>query len=311
MSRHPPVTEQEVKDAIYTCLSNAQAPSADRLLSLIGHGSKTTVLKLRDALLENMRAGLSGQAFPQDLPEALVEPVRAIWAHARDYAASLLAEERTQAQHCVERAEQERSAALEAARVADSLRQQTQALVDERAKHIDELNSALDRERKICADQAREHAWQIDAMRATHASAIEQARERADIQIDGLRQQVDQAQTMIEQLRIEQAREREYWNGQEQQYVRMADEARVERDALKQKLKSQEQWAAIEMSKLRDSLRENLNVAARAESLLKVTQEELERVRDEASALSQRLAEQKALAECAAQRHGSFTPQAE
>jgi hypothetical protein len=269
MSRQPPVSIDEVRSALHACLANCEAPSADRLLARIGHGSKGTILKLRDQTIEEIRSALKGHALPAELPQALIEPVTTFWAIAQSIAFERLKDERDVIEQAVSEARAAQQAALDRAQQVDQERDRLAALADERARSIEILRAER--------DQARQ---ELKNGQYAHALALEKAQALHQAERDGLRQQVDQGKIVLEELRIEQGREREYWSGQEQQYVRMAEEARTERDQLNEKLRALDQTARLEQERLFKNLQESQKVVRRAEARESVIEEELQQLRE-------------------------------
>jgi len=142
------------------------------------------------------------------------------------------------------------------------------ALAEERQGLIETLRGERDqaREEGRAAQQAHDQALQT--LRATH-----------EAERDGLRQQIEQGRVLVEELRLEQAREREIATGQEQHYVRVIDEGRAEREALKQQLASQARASQQRLQALSEALAEQQRLAMRAEPELEVACEEQARLR--------------------------------
>ncbi|MEA1053977.1 DNA-binding protein, partial [Lamprobacter modestohalophilus] len=75
MPRPSSISAEDVRTAIYDCLSQCEAPSVDRLRSHLGRGSNTTILRLRDAVIDEIRDQLKGSSLPTGMPEALQAPM--------------------------------------------------------------------------------------------------------------------------------------------------------------------------------------------------------------------------------------------
>lgn len=170
-----------------------------------GPGSKTTVLKYRDQVIDEIRNQLQGHALTAGMPEALQAPIAAFWQAAQEIAFARLADERAVLQQQAEMDEQARKTAVARAAAADQERERIKALAEERQALIETLRSERDQAREESRESQRAHEQALQTQQAT------QAAER-----NGLSQQVEQGRVLVEELRIEQARERAYWSGQEQ-----------------------------------------------------------------------------------------------
>ncbi len=108
------------------------------------------------------------------------------------------------------------------------------------------MNETLRGER----DQAREEGREIQG---AHEQKLQTLQATHEAERGGLRQQVEQRRVLVEELRLEQAREREISAGQEQHYVRVIEEVSAERDALKQQLAAQAQANEQRVQALRET----------------------------------------------------------
>lgn len=280
MTRQSPITPDDVRQAVYACLSACEAPSADRLRAHLQRGSKSTVLKYRDQVIDEIRNQLQGHALPAGMPEALQAPIAAFWQAAQEVAFARLAEERAAMQQQLEAAEQARAAALAQAGAADQERARSAALAAERQALIETLRSER--------DQAREEGR---AAQRDHDQALQGVQTRHEAERTGLSQQVAQGRVLIEELRLEQAREREYLAGQEQQYVRVIEEVRAEREGLKQRLEAQARASEQRVQELSKALAAQQRQAMQAEVELGVARGEVERLREEVADSARALAE--------------------
>ncbi|MEA3640780.1 MAG: DNA-binding protein [Lamprobacter sp.] len=280
MTRQPPITLDDTRQAIYACLTACEAPSADRLLAHLGRGSKTTVLKYRDQVIDEIRAQLKGHTLPAGVPETLQAPIAAFWQAAQEGAFARLADERAAMQQQVDAAHQEREVAVARTAAADQARERTNALADERQALIETLRDERDQAREEGRAAQRAHEQVLQTLQASHGA------ER-----DGLRQQVEQSRVLVEELRLEQVREREVAVGQEQHYVRVIEEVRVERDALKQRLEAQACEHQQRVQELSQALASQQRQTMQAEVELGVARWEVERLRQEVAEGAKALAE--------------------
>ena len=280
MTRQTPITLDDVRQGVYACLTACEAPSADRLLAHLKRGSKTTVLKYRDQVIEEIRGQLKGHALPAGMPEALQAPMAALWQVAQEVAFARLAEERTEAERQISEAQRAQAAAEHQARQAAQARDQITAVAEERRV----LNETLRGERDQAREEIREAQRAQETLRQTLQSAHGAER-------NGLRQQLEQSRVQAEDLRVELARERDYQAGQEQQCLRVIEEVRTERDALKQRLEAQAREYEQRLQALSKALAEQQRQTMRTEAELEVARAEQARLRGEVAKGAQALAE--------------------
>ncbi|MBK1735854.1 hypothetical protein CKO15_11310 [Halorhodospira abdelmalekii] len=273
------LTLEEVRSAVLSCLGECLAPSADRLIERIGHGSKTTVLKLRAQVLEELRDHFTGHV-PSGFPEALHEPLEAFWYEAQRVAHDELAEQRQRleqerARLGAEHEQMQREIAAADARTEQARQERIQAeqLTEERARQIEQLRQERDEARQETAALRREHEAERREWLATH----EQTRER-------LEEQIDSHQRAAQELEAELTREREHREWQEQQYIARFNEVSNARDAANQALKEAQAWH----KKVQDELRAKLETVQSRCTELDAAQRALEQERAQWQAEQQR-----------------------
>ncbi|MBK5932276.1 DNA-binding protein [Halochromatium salexigens] len=275
MPRPGSISAEDVRAAIYECLSQCEAPSVDRLRTHLGRGSNTTILRLRESVIEEIRDQLQGHALPAGMPESLQAPMASLWQTAQEVAFARLAEERAEAQRQISEAQTAQAAAEQQARQAAQAHDQITAVAEERRV----LNETLRGERDQARAEVREAQRAQETLRQTLQSAHGAER-------NGLRQQLEQSRVQAEDLRVELARERDYQAGQEQQCLRVIEEVRSERDALKQRLEAQARESEQRLQALSKALAEQQRKAMRMEAELEVARAEQVQATQESHRLS-------------------------
>lgn len=94
-------------------------------------GSKATVLKYRDQVIEEIRNQLQGHALSAGMPQALQAPLAAFWQAAQEVAFERLAEERAAIQQQVE-AERLREEVAEGAQTLAEVCDREQVALEQR-----------------------------------------------------------------------------------------------------------------------------------------------------------------------------------
>ncbi len=264
-ARHTPLSEAEVRDAVYACLSAGQAPSADRLLAHLGHGSKQTVLKLRARVIEQMQEQLGG-SLPSGIPEDLHPAITTFWNAAQELAHQQLAAEREELERQRQAYAAERDTALEQSEAARHERDEALTQARERAERIEGLQAAYqDLEARM--EQLREHKDE----------RLREAQQEAEREQRALAERLAERESALQEAQAQLERERAHWADQEAQYVRRFNDLANERDTAHERAERAEE-------RLGDERR-------RHERRLSETQEELEEQRQASAQTQARVAE--------------------
>lgn len=242
--RHAPLAEDEVRDAIYACLSNGQAPSADRLLSHLGHGSKQTVLKLRNRVIDQMQEQLGG-SLPTDIPEELHPAMTTFWNTAQEIAHQQLAAEREELERQRQAYAAERDTALEQSETAQHERDTALTQARERTERIEALHTAYQHL------EAR-----MEQLRAQKDEQLREAQQEADREQRALAEQLSAQKSALQETQVQLERERNHWADQEAQYVRRFNELAKERDMAHQRAERAEARLSEERQRFEHRLSE-------------------------------------------------------
>ncbi|MFP4129221.1 MAG: DNA-binding protein [Halorhodospira sp.] len=242
--RHHPLSEAEVRDAVYACLGAGQAPSADRLLAHLGHGSKQTVLKLRARVIEQMQEHLGG-SLPADIPEDLYPAMTTFWNTAQEVAHQQLAAEREELERQRQAYAAERDAALEQSVRAQHERDAALTQAQERAERIEALQAAY-----------QDLEARMEQLRTRKDQQLQEAQQEAERERRGLAERLAAQESALQEAQAQLERERSHWADQEAQYVRRFNELAKERDAAHERTERAEERLSEERQRLERRLSE-------------------------------------------------------
>ena len=227
---------EEVQDAAETLLGRGLNPTIQRVRELLGTGSNTTISEHLKSWQQQLAAAPK-TVLPPTIPEAVADALDAFWKIAVQYAEAAFEEQRAIATQAVAAAEQARDTAIIEQRQiqteANLLRRQLEATQIAARELADRL--LVEQERRAAAETAIQAAEQrvqaatdtVTQIRAETAARIAQietalqqtrvdmaqqlaeARQRFEVERQRGEASAARLLTMLDQLRAEQAAERQ------------------------------------------------------------------------------------------------------
>ncbi|ADC73263.1 hypothetical protein TK90_2778 (plasmid) [Thioalkalivibrio sp. K90mix] len=198
-----PLSYEETVETAMQLLREGRNPTASAVVRRVGRGSKSTALKHIQRWRESLDA--TGFVMPAGVPDALVDPMEAIWNAALQAASQVFDQER-------ERTQQQQEASEGRAAVAEALAQDAQSearrleneleQLQQRTEDLDEARKAashaLENARKEIQDLRESHEAEREKWEARLQESVEREQDRAKQETQALQERIDELKGQIE-----------------------------------------------------------------------------------------------------------------